>query len=277
MVYSIMGLVICFALMPVCIMVLKQLQRPDLYAKKHFSVFFIRHAEKPECAYNHHTRCNELSELGFERAASYYPSLFCDHDGDDTPDCMFETNLGTILAAKDAEPPHYTMREIETLEPLGKDLNKIVERVAGNRTEELHQQVMGVGFAMGLPNGADEAEPIAAIISWEHVNMKHLAKEFGCSKKLSSKKKKGARCPHQTNAWPDDDFGSIVKFVYTFQDANPRNIVLTETVTYTVTTLEGNLGFSVENIQEALDAQSAQEGIDSEEASPNGDRLLTLL
>jgi len=76
-----------------------------------------------------------------------------------------------------------------------------------------------------------DSHPIAAIVSWEHHNLRHLGKTFGCSNKNSRKK---ASCPAQLLDWPDEDFGSVVEFIYSYTDANPEKTILAETATYDV-------------------------------------------
>ena len=284
-------------ILPISSLVYSRLSSPSLYTPKHFSVFFIRHAEKPPGAYKHPTRFNHLSEKGLERANNYYPRLFCDPDeqtnsssysssnssapssspsssssssppstdstdstevsvtstnskGEEEetevlltipPFCQFSTNPSTLLVARDAEPPHYTMREIETLEPLALHLGTDIKRVTIDDEPELLEQVIGVGRSIGVPRaaGAESTAPIAAVISWEHRNVRKLGKFFGCSP--NGKNRMKPLCPNVMENWPDEDFGSVVQFIYTYTDGNRKKTKLTETATYDIEFLDQTL------------------------------------
>ncbi|GMI32375.1 hypothetical protein TeGR_g14814 [Tetraparma gracilis] len=233
--------VLAFGLLPFAIMMHERNSHPEMYRVKHFSIFFIRHAEKPPEAYNDPKHYNHLSEEGWARAKSYYPNLFCDHASEEEEECEFLTNAATHLVARDAEHPNFTYREIETLEPLSTVLSLPIERVTLPMVPALISELFETGRFIGEP----DSSPIAAVISWEHRNLRKLGRHFGCSKAKKSRKK--ATCPDQLMAWPDEDFGSVVEFKYRYTEksaANKKEPHMYETVTYNTndldTVLSGN-------------------------------------
>jgi len=146
-------IVALFGILPFSIMMYKRIANPGKFAVKHFSVFFIRHAEKPDAAYRHPSPPNNhLSDAGWDRAKHYYPRLFCDHTESEDELCQFQTCLATLLVARDAEAPHFTMREIETLQPLATTLGKEIEQVTLPPTVDLVHQIFDIGRQIGTTN-----------------------------------------------------------------------------------------------------------------------------
>ncbi|GMH58428.1 hypothetical protein TrST_g1010 [Triparma strigata] len=142
-----------------------------------FKISLIRHSDKPSNSTS--THYIHLSPLGSDRAIHW---------------SLLPLSPRRLIARK-PEAPKYVLREIETLEPLSRILNKRILEVGVN------DSFVGDILEEGRRRGGYEA-----IICWEHYNFHSLCRKLGGDIDVE--------CPGQLRAWPNDDYSSMCTFHY---------------------------------------------------------------